>query len=203
MDPYRYDESMRRDGVRTIAGVDEAGRGPLAGPVVAAAVILQPGLKIEGLRDSKTVPEKERRAIFEEILCSDSFIGLGISEAQTIDRVNILEATRLAMVAAVRDLPKEPDMLIIDAVKLPSLPIRQFSPVKGDSLSASIAASSIVAKVVRDSIMLHYHGLYPEFGFHRHKGYATREHLEVLKNRGPCPIHRRSFSGVKTLALPF
>lgn len=186
-----------------MAGVDEAGRGPLAGPVVAAAVILQPGLRIEGLRDSKTVPEKERETIFEEILCSDSLIGLGVSEAQTIDRVNILEATRLAMVAAVRDLPVEPNMLIIDAVKLPSLHIRQFSPVKGDSLSASIAASSIVAKVVRDSIMLHYHRLYPEFGFHRHKGYATREHLEALKNRGPCPIHRRSFSRVKTLELPF
>jgi ribonuclease HII len=203
MDIYRYDDSFRNEGIRIIAGIDEVGRGPLAGPVVAAAVVLPPGVRIEGLRDSKKVPEKERRRLFYNILHESSEIGVGVSGVEAIEKHNVLGATRLAMEGAVRDLASRPDMLLIDAVELPSLDIGQVSPHKGDSLSASIAAASIVAKVVRDSRMLHYHSLYPEYGFDRHKGYGTREHMEAIRQVGPCPLHRKGFQGVMSLSLPF
>ncbi|MGD8351837.1 MAG: ribonuclease HII [Nitrospirota bacterium] len=201
MDIYDYDESFRVHGV--VAGLDEAGRGPIAGPVVAAAVVLPAHLRIEGLRDSKKLTERQRRSLYYDILCLASDIGVGVSEVETIDRVNILESTRLAMALAVTDLHKEPHMLLIDAVNLPELGIRQLSPYKGESLSASIAAASIVAKVVRDGIMEQYHGVYPAYGFDRHKGYSTRVHLEALRAHGPCPIHRRSFGEVLSPLLPF
>jgi ribonuclease HII len=201
MDIYDYDESFRVHGV--VAGLDEAGRGPIAGPVVAAAVVFPAHLRIEGLRDSKKLTERQRRSLYYDILCLASDIGVGVSEVETIDRVNILESTRLAMALAVTDLHREPHMLLIDAVNLPELGVRQLSPYKGESLSASIAAASIVAKVVRDGIMDQYHEVYPEYGFDRHKGYSTRVHLEALRAHGPCPIHRRSFGEVLSPLLPF
>lgn len=203
MDIYGYDESFRVQVHGIVAGLDEAGRGPIAGPVVAAAVVLPSHLRIDGIRDSKKLTERQRRSLFYDILCLASDIGVGISEVETIDRVNILESTRLAMALAVRDLHTEPRMLLIDAVVLPEVGIRQISPYKGESLSASIAAASIVAKVVRDGIMDHYHEIYPEYGFDRHKGYSTRVHLEALRAHGPCPIHRRSFGEVLSPLLPF
>lgn len=201
MDIYGYDDSFRENGV--VAGLDEAGRGPIAGPVVAAAVVLPPGVRIEGLKDSKKLTEKQRQSVFYEILCLASDMGIGISDVEVIDRVNILEATRLAMGLATKDLLTEPDVLLIDAVRLPKVSIRQATPCKGESLSASIAAASVVAKVVRDGIMDDLHWLYPEYGFDRHKGYSTQSHLEALNKHGPCPVHRRSFGAVLSPLLPF
>lgn len=203
MDIYQYDESLRQKGFLHIAGIDEAGRGPLAGPVVAAAVVLKSGITIKGLRDSKKVPEPERFSLFEEIqnCCLD--IGIGIVSPEDIDRLNILRATRLSMKLAVENLSKPPDLLIIDAVSLPSIPIKQISPIKGESVSASIAAASIIAKCTRDRIMFDYHCQYPQYNFGKHKGYSTKEHLEMLRLYGPCPIHRKSFFRVMSLELPF
>lgn len=202
MDIYRYDESLRNDGFRIIAGIDEAGRGPLAGPVVAAAVVLPPDIRIEGLRDSKKVPEKERNSLFWDVLCCSLDIGVGIVDAETIDRINILRSTRLAMENAVKDLSHTPDLLLIDALKLTSVNIKQNSIIKGESKSASIAAASIIAKVTRDHIMKQYDGIYPGYGFARNKGYPTREHMEKIIFLGPCPIHRKTFEKVMPLQLP-
>ena len=203
MDIYRYDESLRKRGFLRIAGIDEAGRGPLAGPVVAAAVILKQGIKIERLRDSKKVPEKERETLFYQIKNSSTDIGIGIVGPEEIDRINILRATQHSMQLAVEDLSTLPDILIIDALSLPSIPLRQLSFIKGESISASVAAASIIAKFVRDKIMLDYHQQYPEYNFKKHKGYSTQEHLDMLRLYGPCPIHRKSFYGVMSLRLPF
>jgi ribonuclease HII len=203
MDIYQYDESFRKKGVLRLAGIDEAGRGTLAGPVVAAAVILGKNIRIDRLRDSKKVPEKERELLFHKIQGSYTDIGIGIVGPEEIDRLNILRAARLSMQLAVKDLTTPPDFLIIDAVALPSMPIRQISPVKGESISASVAAASIIAKVVRDKIMLDYHQQYPNYNFKKHKGYSTKEHLAMLQLYGPCPIHRKSFHGVMSLELPF
>jgi len=203
MDIYRYDESLRREGFKRIAGIDEAGRGPLAGPVVASAVVLPSMKKIEGLRDSKKVPEKEREFLFYEILSCCLDVGIGIVEADEIDKINILRATRRAMEKAVKDLSTEPDLLLIDAIRLPALKVKQISPIKGESVSASIAAASIIAKVTRDRLMQQYHLTYPEYGFNKHKGYCTKDHIEKLQNYGPCPIHRKSFEKVMDLMLPF
>lgn len=186
-----------------MAGIDEAGRGPLAGPVVAAAVVLPPAGRIEGLRDSKKVPEKERESLFWDVFCSCIDIGVGVVESETIDNLNILKATRLAMKLAVEDLSSRPDLLLIDAVKLMSVNIKQISLVKGESQSASIAAASIIAKVVRDRIMEHYDSLYPAYGFAKHKGYPTKDHIRSIALHGPCPIHRKSFQHVMSLSLPF
>lgn len=201
MDFYGYDESFRNRGL--VAGIDEAGRGPIAGPVVAAAVVLPSGVRIDGLKDSKKLTEKQRQSIFYDILCLATDIGVGISDIDVIDRVNILEATKLAMGSAVEDFLDEPGILLIDAVKLPAVSIEQVSTYKGESISASIAAASVVAKVVRDGIMDHYHLVYPEYGFGRHKGYSTKLHLDTLRRHGPCPIHRRSFGAVMSPLLPF
>jgi ribonuclease HII len=188
MDIYQYDESFRKKGFLRIAGIDEAGRGTLAGPVVAAAVILKKNI---------------RELLFHKIQGSSTDIGIGIVGPEEIDRLNILRAARLAMQLAVKDLTTPPDLLIIDAVSLPAIPIRQISPVKGESISASVAAASIIAKVVRDKIMLDYHHQYPNYNFKKHKGYSTKEHLAMLRLYGPCPIHRKSFHGVMSLELPF
>ena len=203
MDIYQHDKAFRETGFKFIAGIDEAGRGPLAGPVVASAVILPADLKIAGLRDSKKVPEKEREALFWDILLSSLDIGVGIVEHDEIDRINILQATRLAMGKAVADLCIKPDALIIDAVALPSVSIKQFSIIKADAKSASVAAASLIAKHTRDIIMLRYHSLYPEYNFNKHKGYCTEEHLRLLNLHGPCNIHRKSFRKVMDLGLPF
>jgi len=203
MDIYQHDESFLRKGFNKIAGIDEAGRGPLAGPVVAASVILKNYTTIKGLRDSKKVPEKERESLFNAIKEAALDIGIGIVEPEEIDRINILKATKLAMQDAVNKLSIVPDLLIIDAVKIPSVSIKQISYPKCESISASVAAASIIAKVTRDRIMLDYHKIYPQYHFDRHKGYSTSEHLELIRIHGPCPIHRKSFCGVKTLPLPF
>lgn len=203
MDIYRYDHELRRQGFYRIAGIDEAGRGPLAGPVVAAAVVLSKGLTISGLRDSKKIPGNERETLFASIQALATDIGIGIVEPEDIDRLNILRATRRAMESAVARLSVSPDMLIIDALSLPSVRIPQHSPVRAESLSASVAAASIVAKCTRDRIMLQYHEKYPCYNFGRHKGYATREHLDMLQRYGPSPIHRKSFFRVMSLELPF
>ena len=203
MDIYQHDEAFRGRGFKSIAGVDEAGRGPLAGPVVAAAVVLPADLRIEGLRDSKKVPEQERLNLFWDILSSSLDIGVGIVEHDEIDRINILQATKSAMGKAVADLRMSPDALIIDALTLPSISIKQFSIIKADSKSASVAAASLIAKYVRDMIMLRYHSLYPEYNFKKHKGYCTQEHLRLLDIYGPCNIHRKSFRKVMDLNLPF
>ncbi|MFA5353325.1 MAG: ribonuclease HII [Thermodesulfovibrionales bacterium] len=202
MDLYEYDASLRGEGVSFIAGVDEAGRGPLAGPVVAAAVILREGCRIDRVRDSKKVPLREREILFDEILLNSLDWGIGLVDAGEIDRINILQATRIAMHSAIQALSIMPDLVITDAVKLPSLAVRQIPIIKGDAQSASIAASSIVAKVARDRIMDLYHGIFPCYGFSRHRGYGTRLHLDTIKKYGPCPIHRKSFRGVMDLSLP-
>ncbi len=203
MDIYRYDQSWRKKGFGLVAGLDEAGRGPISGPVVASAVIFHKTFRIEGLRDSKKVPEKERESLFWDILASPSEVGVGIVGHDEIDRLNILRATRVAMQRAVHDLRLMPDLLVIDALSLPCLDIKQISPVRAESISASVAAASIVAKYIRDSIMLRYDAIYPEYNFRKHKGYCTGEHLQKIKAYGPCHIHRKSFNKVMSLELPF
>ncbi len=198
---FLYDEAIRRD-YPVITGIDEAGRGPLAGPVVAAAVILPTRLIIERLRDSKQVPENERIRLFWDIVSSSSNIGIGIIKADTIDKTNILKSTKLAMEMAVKDLLRVPDILLIDTVSLSNIKIAQKSIIKGESVSASIAAASIIAKTVRDDIMLAYHKEYPHYNFKEHKGYSTKEHMERIRLHGPCPIHRKSFRKVMDLELP-
>ena len=174
----------------------------MAGPVVAAAVILLPGFVIRRLRDSKKTPEKERKKIFWEIVRTAGAVGVGIVESTTIDRINILQSTRRAMKFAVEDLGTKPDILFIDAVALPDVDLEQKSVIRGESVSASIAAASIIAKVVRDDIMLDYHKKYPGYNFKGHKGYPTKEHIECIKLYGPCPIHRKSFRKVMNVPLP-
>lgn len=202
-DIYEFDQHFRERGFRIIAGIDEAGRGPLAGPVVAAAVILPEKRRYKGLRDSKMVPEKEREALFWDLICDCIDLGIGVVDPEVIDRINIRNATIKAMEAAVKDLLYRPDLLLIDAMKLSDTSIEQVSLIKGESKSASIAAASIVAKVTRDKLMEYYDSLYPDYGFKRHKGYATREHIEKIITYGPCRIHRRSFEKVMSLSLPF
>ena len=167
MDIYQHDDTFRSKGFCIIAGIDEAGRGPLAGPVVAAAVILPADLRIPGLRDSKKVPEPQRAPLFWSILSSSVDIGVGVVENDEIDRINILQATKLAMKKAVADLGTSPDALIIDALALPSVPVKQFPIIKADSKSASVAAASLVAKYVRDRMMVRYHALYPQYSFEK------------------------------------
>ncbi len=199
---YSYDEEVRLD-YSIVAGLDEAGRGPLAGPVVAAAVILPSGITINGLKDSKKIPKKSMKRIFWQVVRNAMSIGVGIIEAEVIDEINILESTKLAMENAVKDLSFDPDILLIDAVKLSNVNKKQQSIIRGESVSASIAAASVIAKVVRDDIMLDHHEKYPVYNFKSHKGYSTREHMELICKHGPCPIHRKSFRRVGDVPLPF
>jgi len=194
--PYRYEGAAWRRGVSRVAGVDEAGRGPLAGPVIASAVTLNPERRIKGLQDSKLLSPLEREFLFERIREDALSVGVGTVDPETIDRVNILQATRLAMLEALGKLAPPPELILIDALTLPSLPCPQKSLIKGDRRSASIAAASIIAKVTRDRIMLGYDERFPQYGFRRHKGYPTPEHLAALAKHGPCPIHRLTFNGV-------
>jgi len=198
---FLYDKDIRSEHP-LIAGIDEAGRGPLAGPVVASAVILPQGLVIKGLRDSKKTTVSERSRLFWEVTENAIAVGIGIIDADVIDRINILESTRLAMQTAVEKLRIKPDILLIDALKLSNIEIPQKSIIKGESISASIAAASIVAKVVRDDMMIDYHEQYPAYIFIKHKGYSTREHVELINLLGPCPIHRKSFKKVMEMELP-
>jgi ribonuclease HII len=179
-----------------IAGIDEAGRGPLAGPVVAAAVVLHDTDYMEGLQDSKQLRPEQRESLYERIMETAQAVGVGVVEAQEIDRIRIGRTTQKAMSIAVGRLPKPPALLLIDGIPPIPLPIPQRTVVKGDCLSVSIAAASIIAKVSRDRIMIAYHEKYPQYNFAKHKGYGTREHLDVLRRHGCCECHRRSFRGV-------
>ncbi len=176
-----------------ICGIDEAGRGPLAGPVVAGAVILPKDCEILFLNDSKKLSEKKREALFLEIQEKAVAWSVGIVGPETIDTINILQATYLAMRQAIEQLSVQPDLLLNDAVTIPGVEIDQLPIIKGDAKSVSIAAASIMAKVTRDHMMIEYDTLFPEYGFARHKGYGTAIHTAAIREHGPCPIHRRSF----------
>jgi ribonuclease HII len=194
-----FEVEARCRGYRRIAGLDEAGRGPLAGPVVAAAVVLPRRCSLAGLDDSKLVGEPDRVRLFAEIVRRAIGIGIGSASEAEIDRLNILEATRLAMRRAVQALPLSPDFLLLDAVTIPGLCVPQRPIINGDGLSCSIAAASIIAKVTRDRFMIEYHRWYPQYNFAEHKGYSTPEHLRLLRQHGPCPIHRCTFAPVQHL----
>lgn len=196
-----FERVARLCGYRRIAGIDEAGRGPLAGPVVAAAVILPPRCRPLGINDSKQLSVKNREEVYAAILEQAVAVGIGSADVAEIDRFNILTATRLAMRRAVDQLIPSPDYLLIDAIVLSGLKVPTRPIIKGDSLSVSIAAASIVAKVTRDRLMARYHETFPEYGFLSHKGYGTAEHLERLARHGPCPIHRRTFSPVQEVMI--
>ena len=176
-----------------ICGIDEVGRGPLAGPVVAGAVILPRDCRILYLNDSKQLSEKKREELYEVIMENAVSTGLGFVSPERIDEINILQATYEAMRQAIGKLEKEPDLLLNDAVTIPGVEIRQVPIIKGDAKSVSIAAASIIAKVTRDRLMVQYDEIYPEYGFASNKGYGAAAHLEALKKYGPTPIHRRSF----------
>jgi len=195
-DPLFFERSTREAGYRCIAGLDEAGRGPLAGPVVAAAVVLPDGLLIPGLTDSKQVPEQERERLFEVIRAEAVCYGVGIADEQTIDLVNILQATIIAMERALQILNPQPDYLLLDAISLLRVPLPQKPIIKGDCRSHTIAAASIIAKVTRDRMMQELHKKYPHYNFQKHKGYGTREHLLLLREHGPCDAHRKTFNPV-------
>ena len=182
-----------RLGFDAIAGVDEAGRGPLAGPVVAAAVIFPSGYTNGEIRDSKKLTPLKREALYKIIRSDAISIGLGAIEASTIDRINILQATLAAMKIAVLNLSPQPDYILIDGINNIDIPIQQEATIRGDSLSVSVAAASIIAKVSRDQLMDRYHVLYPQYNFLKNKGYGTKEHREAVKRYGRCKIHRRSF----------
>jgi len=196
--PKDYFERMYyRRGYQRIAGIDEVGRGPLAGPVVAAAVILPNEGIGEELFDSKQIPREKREVLYERILLKALGVGVGIVGQEEIDSLNILQATFRAMILAVKKLPMAPDFILIDGNQGLSLSIPQKPIRKGDQLSNSIAAASIVAKVTRDRIMTEYHEMYPQYNFAKHKGYGTREHLKAIERFGICQLHRKTFRGVK------
>jgi len=192
-----FEDMARRRGYRAVAGIDEAGRGPLAGPVVAAAVILPEDFDLPGLNDSKLISERKRNQLFPMIYEQALAIGIGVSRADEIDRINILQATLRGMSRAVMRLPVAADFLLVDGITPVPLGIEQKTLKKGDSRSLSIAAASVIAKVVRDRIMLAYDRLFPEYGFSGHKGYGSEKHRNAVALHGPCVCHRRSFAGVK------
>lgn len=194
-----FERMAYESGYMRVAGIDEAGRGPLAGPVVAAAVVLPNGLLIPGVKDSKEVPEQERERLYEIIIKKALAYGIGVVDEKTIDEVNIYQATIMAMEKALAAVSPAPEYLLVDAMSLSRIPIPQKAVIKGDRLSHSIAAASILAKTARDRMMRELHHRFPEYNFHRHKGYATREHVELLKKYGPCPAHRRSFQPVAAM----
>jgi ribonuclease HII len=191
--PYRFEAQAWRTGLIRVAGVDEAGRGPLAGPVVAAAVVIAPDRRIRGLADSKVLTAERREELFEVIQARAVAVGVGIVDHVTIDRINILEATRVAMAEALAALTVVPELVITDFVALRALTCPQRNLVDGDARCASVAAASIVAKVTRDRLMRELDVEFPVYGFARHKGYATPEHIAAIDRHGLCPLHRRSF----------
>lgn len=193
-----YEKALYENGVELIAGIDEVGRGPLAGPVVAAAVILPKGCKIRYLNDSKKIPKSKHEAIYNEIIEHAVAVGVGVKDAAVIDQVNIYEATKLAMLEALGQLVQEPEHLLIDAMKLDTF-IPQTSIIKGDANSLSIAAASIVAKVTRDKMMADYDKEFSGYGFAKNAGYGTSEHLEGLNKLGITPIHRKTFEPIKSM----
>ncbi len=196
MDNRLYEFEAWRAGYLLVAGVDEAGRGPLAGPVVAAAVILPEDILLDGVRDSKKMSEGARTEAVSVIKKKAIDISLAVVGSQEIDRINILRATREAMKQAVLRLDPQPDYLLIDGTQPIELPIHQRCIIRGDELSLSISAASVFAKVYRDSIMYSYHKLYPQYGFCSNKGYGTADHREAIAKHGPCRLHRFTFRGV-------
>jgi ribonuclease HII len=197
IDTLAFEKIALAEGFLIIAGIDEAGRGPLAGPVVAAAVILPVGLVIPGVDDSKKLTEQKREKLFDVIMSLANSVGIGIVDPEVIDRVNILQATRLAMLKAVEQLSLQPDYLLIDGITRIDSGIFQKTVKKGDSLSLSIAAASIIAKVTRDRQMIEMDRTYPGYGLAGHKGYGSALHMEAIRLLGPSPIHRLTFGGVK------
>ena len=195
----RHERELRLAGFRRIAGIDEVGRGSLAGPVVAAAVVLPERHRIKGLRDSKVLARSRREALYSQILDRADAVGVGCIEVEVIDRINILQATKLAMTEALNRLAERPDHLVIDALSLRDVDLPQRPIIDGDAICASIAAASIVAKVTRDRICAELDSRYPAYGFARNKGYGTRRHVEALLNEGPCEWHRRSFAPLRIL----
>ena len=200
---FSRERALRARGFVLVAGVDEAGRGPLAGPVVAAAVILPDNFALGGLNDSKKVSAAKRDKYYA-VLTATAEILWAVAEAtvEEIDRLNILRATHLAMARAIEALPRKPDHALVDGLPVRGLPVEHTALVEGDSLSLSIAAASIVAKVTRDRLMVELDARHPQYGFARHKGYGVREHLEALRKHGPCPVHRRTFQPVAQTRLP-
>jgi ribonuclease HII len=196
---FSFERELTGKGVRLVAGVDEAGRGPLAGPVVAAAVILPADCQYFLFQDSKKLTEKQRERLFATLTDMGIPIGVGVATPAEIDEINILRASLLAMKRAVLALPEMPDFLLVDGKFTVPLKVSQQALVKGESKSASIAAASIVAKVTRDRMMLDYHAAYPRYNFKKHKGYPTQEHRNLLIQFGPCAIHRKTFGGVREL----
>jgi len=203
MPDYKLESGFLRDGLRPVAGIDEAGRGPLAGPVVAAAVILPTADAVPGLDDSKKLSAAKRDHLYKAITSHPGVIwASGIASCGEIDRHNILRATHLAMARAVDALAAEPAMCLIDGLTVPEFPRPSHAVVKGDSISLSIAAASIIAKVTRDRIMTQIDTEFPQYGFAAHQGYGTKAHLAALRKHGPCPHHRHSFRPVAQLTLP-
>ena len=194
-----YEKQAMLDGYKVIAGVDEAGRGPLAGPVVSAAVVLPESFDVPGINDSKKLSEKKREALFPVIQAHAIAFGIGMADHEEIDRINILQASLLSMKRAVDALQLTPDYLLIDGKFTINTTIDQCPVIKGDALSLSIAAASILAKVTRDRIMAELDAKYPQYGLKRHKGYPTKAHKEAIRTHGPCPVHRKSFKGVKDI----
>jgi ribonuclease HII len=192
-----FEDEARASGFRFIAGIDEVGRGCLAGPVVAGACILDPAKPVpQGIDDSKKLTRQQREEIAEQLRAECVSYAIGRIEADEIDRINILEATKKAMLAAIDGLSQPADFLLIDALQLKLSPLPQKAIIKGDAISVSIAAASILAKTYRDKLMMDLDAEYPEYGFAGHKGYGAKVHLEALRVHGPCPLHRRSFRGV-------
>lgn len=194
-----YERSLWKKDIKLVAGIDEAGRGPLAGPVVAAVAIFPPFKKIEGIRDSKKLSPKRREHLFELINREALDWGVGIVSERIIEEINILQATRLAMTKAIQNLKISPEFLLIDGPIHLDVDISQKPIIRGDEQSFSIGAASIIAKVLRDRLMRKYHRLFPEYGFNEHKGYPTPKHLDALQTYGPCPIHRRTYEPVQRL----
>ncbi len=193
--------NLYNTGYKLVAGADEAGRGPLAGPVVASAVILDPKTLIPGINDSKKLSESRRNLLYEEIVQKSISFGIAIIDNNTIDELNILRASLEAMKQAVLKMPVQPDFLLVDGNYLPDLNIPMRPLISGDSLSLSIAAASILAKVTRDRIMSEYDIIYPQYGFKKNKGYPTKEHISAIRKYGACEIHRKSFSPVNQLFM--
>ncbi|MCK9235367.1 MAG: ribonuclease HII [Acholeplasmataceae bacterium] len=195
---YQYEEALYQKGLTLIAGVDEAGRGPLAGPVIAAAVILKKGAKLPHVNDSKQLTEKQRAIALEEIKQHAVAIGIGMCSVEEIDQINIYRAARQAMISAIHQLKIKPEYLLIDAMPI-VIDIPAEAIIKGDQKSISIAAASIVAKYTRDQYMLEMDQLFPQYGFKNHKGYATKEHLAMIEKHGFTPIHRKTYEPMKSM----
>jgi ribonuclease HII len=196
LDRWAYEKQARSQGYLNVAGVDEAGRGPLAGPVVAAAVILPDGFDPVGIDDSKRLTPTRRDKMFEKISSEALAVGVGIVESDEIDRINILRATHLAMRLALEDLGTPFDYVLVDGLSVSGLNAPSLAIVKGDSKCVSIGAASIIAKVIRDRIMVEMDRVYPGYGFAKHKGYGCKSHIEAINSLGPCPCHRKSFAPI-------